>query len=61
MQGHVRVDLLFPRSGQVLPIYVPGAMMELVADRNLQILLSFMQDASSSYVDARQHTQYYLS
>jgi hypothetical protein len=40
MQDKRRVDLIFPRSGQVLPIYVPDSMVEWVAKRNLQILLS---------------------
>lgn len=40
MQDYVRVDLIFPRSGQVLPVYVPDAMTQMVADRNLQILFS---------------------
>jgi len=35
-----RVDLIFPRSGQIIPIYVPEAMVEWVARRNIQILFS---------------------
>lgn len=35
-----RVDLIFPRSGQVLPVYIPEPMLEWVARRNIQILLS---------------------
>jgi hypothetical protein len=40
MQDRIRVELIFPRSGQVLPIYVPETMLEWVARRNLEVLLS---------------------
>jgi len=40
MQDYVRVDLVFPRSGQVLPVSVPDGMMKVVADRNLRILFT---------------------
>ena len=53
MQEGTRVDLIFPRSGQVLPIYVPDAMSQSVARRNLHILLSlYGKDAlSDSHAD----------
>jgi len=38
-----RVDLIFPRSGQVLPIYVPMAMVRLVIERNIQVLSSLFE------------------
>lgn len=40
MQQAVRVDLIFPRSGQILPVFVPNALLNLVSERNLQVLLS---------------------
>jgi hypothetical protein len=48
MQEHVRVDLIFPRSGQILPVYVPDAMVKWVARRNFEIFLSLSdKDAPS--------------
>ena len=50
MHDSRRVDLIFPRSGQVLPIYVPETMVEWVVRRNLQILLSLCgNDAPRSW------------
>gem|GEM_PF-3572287 len=40
MREERRVDLIFPRSGQVLTICVPDTLIDWVAKRNLQILLS---------------------
>jgi len=52
MQDRVRVDLIFPRSGQILPIYVPNSMLEWVARRNIQVLLSlYREDALSLHAD----------
>lgn len=46
MHERRRVDLIFPRSGQVLPIYVPMAMVRWVVERNIQVLSSlFDMDA----------------
>lgn len=40
MRDRKRVDLIFPRSGQVVAVYVPDAIVDWVARRNLQVLLS---------------------
>lgn len=52
MQQRVRVDLIFPRSGQVVPVFVPDTLVMLVAQRNLQVLSSlYGYDASSNHHD----------
>ena len=46
MHERRRVDLIFPRSGQVLPIWVPVVMVRWVVERNIQVLSSlFDMDA----------------
>lgn len=40
MYDRRRVDLIFPRSGQILPIYVPETMVDWVTQRNIQVLYS---------------------
>lgn len=63
MQDRRRVDLIFPRSGQILPIYVPDSMVGWVARRNLQILLSLynQKDAPSVHADYARSTHMYAS
>lgn len=49
MHERRRVDLIFPRSGQVFPIWVPVAMVRWVVERNIQVLSSlFDMDALSA-------------
>lgn len=52
LQDCVRVDLVFPRSGQVLHIYVPDSHLETVSNRNYQTLLSLLgKSALKSYME----------
>jgi len=62
MQDRRRVDLIFPRSGQVLPIYVPDSMVEWVARRNLQVLLSlYKTDALNVHASSTSSMHLYPS
>lgn len=40
MQQSVRVDLIFPRSGQIVPVFVPNFMVNQVSKRNLEVLFT---------------------
>ncbi len=40
MLDGTRIDLVFPRSGQILRICVPDSHVELISRRNFQILTS---------------------
>jgi len=40
MHERRRVDLIFPRSGQVLPAYIPIPMVRWVVERNILVLSS---------------------
>ena len=53
MQDCIRVDLIFPRSGQILAVYVPDVMLEWVARRNLEIFMSLWEkDAPRVHIDS---------
>ncbi len=48
VQDARRVDLIFPRSGQVVHVCVPDSVVQWVARRNLEILLSLDGTAALS-------------
>jgi hypothetical protein len=52
MREQMRVDLIFPRSGQIIPVEVCGAQLDWVARRNLLILLSLSTAGSAWGVHA---------
>ena len=61
MQQAVRVDLIFPRSGQIIPVFVPNALLSLVSERNLQVLLSLYEHGISTNMMEYETNKHYPS
>jgi hypothetical protein len=51
MKNSRKVDLVFPRSGQVFSIYVPDTMVDWVLGRNVEVVLSQCKTDSIRAVD----------
>jgi hypothetical protein len=52
VQDGTRIDLVFPKSGQVLHVCVPDSHVERISRRNFEILLSLQGKAAlASYTE----------